>query len=393
MALTKFLEDLNIIRQLDDEPNDVGGLSAQALKAAFDEGGLAIQAYLNNTLTSEIDSTLATKQELQSLVLGQIPDGTITADKLSPAVLAELDGKADDALSPALSAELGLSGDAPKTADALRKLGGAVHPLQDVWDKYLYSESVGGFTQTVTLVQQSSSGGSGTIAYSSAFTYNTVKDRLELVSPQTLTLSYENSAAQQAALQGKYTFGTSEKQGSTLYRLNAENPLTVSWDFTYYYVRAANAAVVSVSQSYIGQVQSFAPDAYPADGVVGDYRYCYLGRPGYIGTQIKFGHYIGTGTYGSANKNCLSFEFVPRLVMVYHTETVLQGSGMARFFLYAANMTQQQVYSSSNGYYRSLVFSLENKSLSWHAISNQTDEMAAAQLNVSGTKYHYLALG
>lgn len=42
--------DLAIIQKLDDEPNDVGGLSAQELKAKFDEGGLAIQKYINETL-------------------------------------------------------------------------------------------------------------------------------------------------------------------------------------------------------------------------------------------------------------------------------------------------------------------------------------------------------
>ena len=37
MALTEFQDDLNIIQKLDDEPNDVGGLTAAELKAKFDE--------------------------------------------------------------------------------------------------------------------------------------------------------------------------------------------------------------------------------------------------------------------------------------------------------------------------------------------------------------------
>ena len=36
-------DDLNIIQKLDDEPNDVGGMSAQELKAAFDKAGNSIQ--------------------------------------------------------------------------------------------------------------------------------------------------------------------------------------------------------------------------------------------------------------------------------------------------------------------------------------------------------------
>ena len=38
MAFTQLTNDLNIISALDDEPNDVGGLTAAQLKAKFDEG-------------------------------------------------------------------------------------------------------------------------------------------------------------------------------------------------------------------------------------------------------------------------------------------------------------------------------------------------------------------
>ena len=50
MALPKFETSLNIIQQLDDEPNDVGGLTAAELKAKFDEAGLTIQTWINETL-------------------------------------------------------------------------------------------------------------------------------------------------------------------------------------------------------------------------------------------------------------------------------------------------------------------------------------------------------
>ena len=45
MALTKFSKDMAIIAKLDDQPNDVGGLTAAQLKDKFDEGGKAIQEY------------------------------------------------------------------------------------------------------------------------------------------------------------------------------------------------------------------------------------------------------------------------------------------------------------------------------------------------------------
>jgi hypothetical protein len=54
MAFTLFEDDLNIIQKLDDEPNDVGGLTAAELKAKFDEGPKAIQKYINEVLIPRV---------------------------------------------------------------------------------------------------------------------------------------------------------------------------------------------------------------------------------------------------------------------------------------------------------------------------------------------------
>ena len=60
--LTKFTGDLDIIAALDDQPNDVGGLTAAQLKAKFDAGSKAIAAYINETLTEELEGvTLPTE--------------------------------------------------------------------------------------------------------------------------------------------------------------------------------------------------------------------------------------------------------------------------------------------------------------------------------------------
>lgn len=74
MALTTFDYDMAIIQKLDDEPNDVGGLSAAQLKAKFDEGGEQIKKFLNDTLIEEANRTLATKEELDEVVAGVSPD-------------------------------------------------------------------------------------------------------------------------------------------------------------------------------------------------------------------------------------------------------------------------------------------------------------------------------
>ena len=41
MAIEKFNKNMAIIAALDDEPNDVGGMTSAELKNKFDEGGKA----------------------------------------------------------------------------------------------------------------------------------------------------------------------------------------------------------------------------------------------------------------------------------------------------------------------------------------------------------------
>lgn len=57
MAVERLSEDLDIIAKLDDEPNDVGGVSAAELKARFDRAGNIIKGYINETLLPAIDGT------------------------------------------------------------------------------------------------------------------------------------------------------------------------------------------------------------------------------------------------------------------------------------------------------------------------------------------------
>lgn len=60
MALPTCNEDMNIISKLDDEPNDVGGLSAAALKAKFDLAGNLLKKALND-LVSALGENAAAK--------------------------------------------------------------------------------------------------------------------------------------------------------------------------------------------------------------------------------------------------------------------------------------------------------------------------------------------
>ena len=61
IEITLLDGDLNIIQKLDDEPNDVGGLTSAELKAKFDEAGNTIKTYINGTLIPEILTEEATE--------------------------------------------------------------------------------------------------------------------------------------------------------------------------------------------------------------------------------------------------------------------------------------------------------------------------------------------
>lgn len=106
MSLPKFNEDIQIISKLADEPNDVGGLSANELKAKFDEAGTLIKAFINDTLLPYLESVSGAgdigianipglndaatvqaalqelKTQLNNTSTGFIPDRSLSGEKL-----------------------------------------------------------------------------------------------------------------------------------------------------------------------------------------------------------------------------------------------------------------------------------------------------------------------
>lgn len=73
MALTKFTTALNSITSLPVRPNASLGLTYQQLQQKFEDDVEATQDFINDTLTTEIDSTFATKAELNAAVIGAVP--------------------------------------------------------------------------------------------------------------------------------------------------------------------------------------------------------------------------------------------------------------------------------------------------------------------------------
>lgn len=92
MEIRELDADLDIISALDDQPNDVGGMTPEQLKAEFDKAGNIIKKYINETLIEDIEGALADiKPDAATTLNGsKITDSSIPAGKLgSGAVLRE----------------------------------------------------------------------------------------------------------------------------------------------------------------------------------------------------------------------------------------------------------------------------------------------------------------
>ena len=110
--LTKLLTDLYIISLLDDEPNDVGGMSSAELKAKFDEAANTIKTYINESLIPE----LAGANGAESVGIDTVPG--LTGVSTVQAALAKIEEQmaemtqgavADDSITTAKLAALAVT--------------------------------------------------------------------------------------------------------------------------------------------------------------------------------------------------------------------------------------------------------------------------------------------
>lgn len=116
MSLPRVTNELSTVSQLDDRPNDTGGLTAAELKAKFDKDSETLKAYINNTLIPYLESSLAAAQlgvatipgfsaadiqtaleqiakAMQDVTQGTVTDGSITLAKLAAEVINAINDK------------------------------------------------------------------------------------------------------------------------------------------------------------------------------------------------------------------------------------------------------------------------------------------------------------
>ena len=101
--------------------------------------------------------------------------------------------------------------------------------------------------------------------------------------------------------------------------------------------------------------------------------------------KIATGSYTGTGEYGKANPSTLTFDFVPKFVLI----RVLEADLITGLSLYSPfTLGKLEKMGSSASSQNEIHVSWEGSSVSWFNYSS-----AEYQANESGCSYAYLAIG
>lgn len=180
---------------------------------------------------------------------------------------------------------------------------------------------------------------------------------------------YEKSLS---TLKGKYA----SIQGS-IYYFADDATCSVSGGINEWHFGVRTVTAQKVESGYSDYIFSTDRDAYPDSGIQNGYEYQYLGIPFENAREcgkIETGSYVGTGTYGANNPCSLTFDFVPKLVLIIEDYKVVTFSEFINSFSYdSGNMK---------------VTFLEN-TLSWY--HDNSDSRAIRQLNKEGKTYPYIA--
>lgn len=152
---------------------------------------------------------------------------------------------------------------------------------------------------------------------------------------------------------------------------------------------AANVLPMSIStirkDGAYSYIQTLTQNAHQ-NGIQGTTEYRYMGRllenlPAMA--RLGFGSYIGTGLYGPDHPNQLQFDFWPTIVII----SVDDGLGQ-RIFTYPQKYGNDYNSAYDDRYYT--IVNWVDSSLRWY-IDGVAD--AGRQLNISGKKYQFVAIG
>ena len=167
----------------------------------------------------------------------------------------------------------------------------------------------------------------------------------------------------------------------------------------------------------VDYVHSADANEYPDGENLDGYYYVYKGIPlenAVSGPKIATGSYTGTGTYGVSNPNSLTFDFVPKFVIMlgyiyssgYWTQYPTQVTMSDGTIHFTKNVMNCDVLTTSyskdprafDGRYVGSFYTYAKKSgdcktIYWYSTYTDTNYIASHQMNSSSCTYYYLAIG
>ena len=109
--------------------------------------------------------------------------------------------------------------------------------------------------------------------------------------------------------------------------------------------------------------------------------------------KVAIGSYVGTGSYGQAHPNTLTFDFEPKLLIIQHpTSSCFTNNYTMQIFVAVRGVEEIRTYTTGSGSYdQTCTFTWDGNSVSWFVSSrDRTDD---GQFNGSGVNYLYIAIG
>lgn len=253
------------------------------------------------------------------------------------------------------------------------------------------------------------------LTYSKDIHITSETGEISLVSPTKLELGNgerEDAARVGSALAAEAPcyIQTTYGEGAGIYYLppgttySVMDSTTIRRNFgNYYYVtlqypaspqgQAVKSVLSNVPAGEWEYLHSSNRSAYPDSGTQDGYEYEYLGIPfdnAVTASKIETGSYVGTGTYGEANPNSLTFGFEPKIVLI---KPSTDGT-LSKYWMCFTNGLETSggglVWGDGSytfGY--NVSYSFSGNTVQWYT----TDNRSTPQANDAATTYGYIAIG
>ena len=221
---------------------------------------------------------------------------------------------------------------------------------------------------------------------------------------QTITLNINSSVSDFYVLVGKYFTpdktvsqswgGVKTLTAGEIYRITDSNYIKYysDEDSTYVYSQYIDVITSIYSAGEPGDwqyIHSPNRNAYPDSGTQDGYEYEYLGIPfdnAVNGVKIETGSYVGTGKYGAANPNTLTFGFTPKMVFMTDGANSFDAR-YTLFFPWLESITSLNIDRPNQDRYAL------RTTISGNTISCFNGTSADFQWNTANHKYCYLVIG